>query len=77
MTSLTFVSVFKQFYAMFYRPSTTPIYATPYLFKSTPSGNTVRQHYTVSKPEQGDQTGHGLFCQTLTKFGQIHCQNYK
>jgi len=26
MTSLTFVSMFKQFYAMFYMPSTTPNY---------------------------------------------------
>jgi len=30
MASLTFVSI-KQFYAMFYKPSTTPIYRTPYL----------------------------------------------
>jgi len=26
MTSSTFVSMFKQFYVMFYKPSTTPIY---------------------------------------------------
>jgi len=32
MASLTFVSMSKQFYAMFYKPSTTPIYTTPYLF---------------------------------------------
>jgi len=31
MTSLPFVNMFKQFYAMFYTPSTTPIYTTPYL----------------------------------------------
>jgi len=31
MMSLTFVSIFKQFYAMFYKPSTTPIYTTPNL----------------------------------------------
>ena len=31
MTSLTFVSMFKQFYATFYKPSTTPTYTTPYL----------------------------------------------
>jgi len=29
MTSLTFASMFKQFYAMFYKPSTAPIYTTP------------------------------------------------
>jgi len=29
MASLTFVSIFKEFYAMFYKPSTTPIYTTP------------------------------------------------
>jgi len=31
MTSLTFVSMFKQFNALFYKPSTTRIYTTPYL----------------------------------------------
>jgi len=31
MTSLTFVSMFKQFYAMFYKPSTTHIYTSTYL----------------------------------------------
>jgi len=31
MTSLTFVSMFKQFYSKFDKPETTPIYTTPYL----------------------------------------------
>jgi len=31
MTSLTYVSMFKQFYPMFYKHLTTPIYTTPYL----------------------------------------------
>jgi len=29
--SLTFVSMFKQVYSKFDKPSTTPIYTTPYL----------------------------------------------
>jgi len=32
---LNFVSMSKQFYAMFYKPSTTPVYTTSYL--STPN----------------------------------------
>jgi len=35
MTSLTFVSMFKQFYSKFDKPSTTPICTTPYLSCST------------------------------------------
>ena len=35
MTSLTFVSMFKQFYSKFDKPSTTPIYTKPYLSYTT------------------------------------------
>jgi len=35
MTSLTFVSMFKQFYSKFDKPSTTLIYTTPYLSHTT------------------------------------------
>jgi len=35
MTSLTFVSMFKQFYSKSDKPSTTPICTTPYLSYST------------------------------------------
>jgi len=35
MTSLTFFSMFKQFYSKFDKPSTTPIYTTPYLSYTT------------------------------------------
>jgi len=37
MTSLTFVSMFKQLYSKFDKPSTIPIYATPYLSYTTPA----------------------------------------
>jgi len=32
MTSLTYASMFKQFYAMFCEPSKTPIYTTPSIY---------------------------------------------
>jgi len=35
MMSLTFVSMFKQFYSKFDKSSTTPIYTTPYLSYTT------------------------------------------
>jgi len=34
MMSLTFVSMFKQFYSKFDKPSMTPIYTTPYLSRT-------------------------------------------
>jgi len=35
MTSLTFVSMYKHFYSKFDKPSTIPIYTTPYLSYTT------------------------------------------
>jgi len=35
MTSLTFFSMFKQFYSKFDKPSTTPICTTPYVSYTT------------------------------------------
>jgi len=34
---LTFVSMFKQLYSKFGKPSTTPLYMTPYLPYGTPT----------------------------------------
>ena len=40
----------------------------------TPSGNTVQQHKCGKQSIAGWQTVHGVFCQTMTKSCQIHCQ---
>ena len=40
----------------------------------TRSGNTVQQHQCGKQSIAGQQTVHGVFCQTITKSCQIHCQ---
>jgi len=40
----------------------------------TPYGNTVQQHQCSKQSVAGWQTVHGVFCQTITKSCQIHCQ---
>ena len=40
----------------------------------TPSGNTVQQHQCGKQSIARWQTGHGVFCQTITKSCEIHCQ---
>jgi len=53
----------------------TSIKITRFLWKLcciAPSGNTVQQHQCTKQAIVGWQTGHGVFCKTITKSCQIH-----
>ena len=61
----------------FRRPCTQACKMTSFFFKLccvTPSGNTVQQHQFGKQSIAGWQTVGRVFCQTITKSCQIHCQ---